>query len=528
MKVNNNIIISVGQAGVQIGDMFWKTLCAEHGIDPADGRCEGRAEPKGNWNGFFSQLGEGEDSSYIPRAIFVDLEPSVIDAVKDSSPGLYNPANYISSVEGSSSNFAVANQGKGSELLDEIMTRVSAEIEKCDLPGGIIMIHSLGGGTGSGLGCLVLSEIKAKYPQIPLLSAAIMPSAQVSSVVTEPYNAVFALETLKNSCDACIVFDNEALFKLTQEQWLIDNPTLDDLNRLVCELLSEITATMRYSGYLTVEISLRELLTNLVPQPDLHFLIVSTAPLYPPDDSKFAEQSVDEMTQALFSKDYVFAKCNPLDGFFLSTAVIYRGKVADKPKADAALAKVREQLPLTDWIPTAFKIGYVNEPSLTRNKSMVMIANNTAVADVLERICDKFDQLWTRKAFANWYIDAGMTDEDIESSRDFVRSLIDAYTCAGESGKKSIEASARVSRPEHRSRAAAAPQEAPPAAVEDVEEPIIEEVVESIPEPESEPISEPAPAPDQSEDTIAITPEEQEHNPIARAIREGSSDPEEA
>jgi len=43
MKVNNTIVISIGQAGNQIAASFWKTICQEHGIDPQTGERLARA-----------------------------------------------------------------------------------------------------------------------------------------------------------------------------------------------------------------------------------------------------------------------------------------------------------------------------------------------------------------------------------------------------------------------------------------------------------------------------------------------------
>ena len=101
MKVNNCIVVSVGQAGNQIAASFWKTICLEHGIDPLTGQTTDGAEPKGNWSSFFSRLGDGSGGSYVPRAVMVDLEPSVIDTVKAGSGSLFNPANLITRSEGS-------------------------------------------------------------------------------------------------------------------------------------------------------------------------------------------------------------------------------------------------------------------------------------------------------------------------------------------------------------------------------------------------------------------------------------------
>ena len=299
-------------------------------------------------------------------------------------------------------------------------------------------MHSLGGGTGSGLGSLIVEAIKEQRPEVPILSCAILPSPQVSSVVTEPYNTVFALNTLRRLADSCLIFDNEALFELANRKWNIENPTVDDLNLLITEVLTGLTASMRFSGFLTVEISLRELLTNLVPQPSLHFLMCAFAPLTPPDRSKFEEMNVEDMIRSLFANDSVFAACSPMEGRFLSTAVLYRGIMEDKPQADASLAAVKETLPLTYWIPTAFKIGYVEQAGMNHRKSMVMLANNTEISRVLDRICANFDKLWQRKAFANWYLNEGMSEQQINDMRASVQELIQLYQVAEESGAKTI------------------------------------------------------------------------------------------
>lgn len=436
MKVNNTIVVSVGQAGNQIASSFWKTICQEHGIDPLTGQAAQGGEPKGNWSSFFSRLGESSSSSYVPRAVMVDLEPSVIENVKATSGSLYNPASLITRSEGAGGNFAVGYMGEGRAILPEVMARIDSEIDKTDNVGGIIVIHALGGGTGSGLGSLIIESIKEKHPEAPILSCAILPSPQVSSVVTEPYNTVFALNTLRRVADACLIFDNEALFQLANKKWNIENPSVDDLNLLITEALAGLTASMRFSGFLTVEISLREMLTNLVPQPSLHFLMLSFAPLTPPDRSKFEELGVEDMIRSLFSNDSVFAACSPMEGRFLSTAVLYRGTMDDKPQADAALASMREQLPLTYWIPTAFKIGYVEQAGVSHRKSMVLLANNTEIARVLDRICHNFDKLWQRKAFGNWYLNEGMSEDQINALRASAQELIQSYQVAEESGAK--------------------------------------------------------------------------------------------
>lgn len=71
------ISIHIGQAGVQIGNACWELYCLEHGIQQ-DGMVPVTKTFVGGDNSsntFFSETGTGK---HVPRAVFVDLEPSVI------------------------------------------------------------------------------------------------------------------------------------------------------------------------------------------------------------------------------------------------------------------------------------------------------------------------------------------------------------------------------------------------------------------------------------------------------------------
>merc|ERR1712013_249223 len=83
--VNNNntlnmrecISVHVGQAGVQMGNACWELYCMEHGIQP-DGMIlpdQEVAQTDDSFSTFFAQTGAGK---HVPRAIFVDLEPTAI------------------------------------------------------------------------------------------------------------------------------------------------------------------------------------------------------------------------------------------------------------------------------------------------------------------------------------------------------------------------------------------------------------------------------------------------------------------
>lgn len=71
------ISVHVGQAGVQIGNACWELYCLEHGIQP-DGSMPSdklAGHHDDSFSTFFSESGAG---NHVPRAVFVDLEPTVI------------------------------------------------------------------------------------------------------------------------------------------------------------------------------------------------------------------------------------------------------------------------------------------------------------------------------------------------------------------------------------------------------------------------------------------------------------------
>ena len=77
------ISVHVGQAGVQIGNACWELYCLEHGIQP-DGQMPSDKTIGGgddSFNTFFSETGAGK---HVPRAVFVDLEPTVVGKPRTS------------------------------------------------------------------------------------------------------------------------------------------------------------------------------------------------------------------------------------------------------------------------------------------------------------------------------------------------------------------------------------------------------------------------------------------------------------
>ncbi|XP_021917991.1 tubulin alpha-2/alpha-4 chain-like [Zootermopsis nevadensis] len=100
------ISIHVGQAGVQMGNACWELYCLEHGIQP-DGQMPSDKTLGGgddSFNTFFSETGAGK---HVPRAVFVDLEPTVVDEVRTGTyRQLFHPEQLITGKEDAANNYA--------------------------------------------------------------------------------------------------------------------------------------------------------------------------------------------------------------------------------------------------------------------------------------------------------------------------------------------------------------------------------------------------------------------------------------
>lgn len=124
---------------------------------------------------------EGQSGKYVPRALLIDLEPGTMDSVRSGPLGkLFRPDNFIFGQSGAGNNWAKGHYTEGAELIEEVLDVVRKECEACDCLQGFQLCHSLGGGTGSGMGTLLIAKIREEYPDRIMTSFSVVPSPKVS------------------------------------------------------------------------------------------------------------------------------------------------------------------------------------------------------------------------------------------------------------------------------------------------------------------------------------------------------------
>merc|ERR1711990_1016168 len=263
----------------------------------------------------------------------VDLEPGTVDVIKASPVGtLFKPDNFVFGASGAGNNWAKGHYTEGAELIEEALDVVRKEVENCDCPQGFQICHSLGGGTGSGMGTLVLLKLRDAYPDRILTTFSVYPSPKVSDTVVEPYNAVLSSHQLLENSDETFIIDNEALYNIAHNVLKMDAPNYANLNYLVSCVMAGVTASLRFPCKLNGD--LRKLGVNLVPFPRLHFFLVSQAPLMDDEGKKKVKVNVKELTSQAYSERNFYSNVKPDDGKYLASSFTFRGPMSTQDVDD--------------------------------------------------------------------------------------------------------------------------------------------------------------------------------------------------
>nr|XP_023022659.1 tubulin alpha-1 chain-like [Leptinotarsa decemlineata] len=425
------IQIHIGQAGVQVANACWELYCLEHGIK-VDGTIYDYDRTDSSYGAFFNITGAGQA---VPRVVMVDLEPTVIDEIRTGYyRNFFHPDQLLTGKEDAANNYARGKYGIGTEMLDLALDRTRLVAEDCGRLQGFIIFRAFGGGTGGGFTSLFLEHLGIDYRKTSVLEFAIFPAPRVSTIIVEPYNAVLATNASIEHEDVCFVMDNEAVYDILNRSLDTPRPTYTNLNRLLGQVVSAVTASLRFEG--AVNVDLTEFQTNLVPYPRIHFPLITYAPFIPANKASHEQLSVAQLTNACFEPANQMVKCDPRKGKYMSCCLLYRGDVAPTDVNNAIMnIKSKRSIQFVDWCPTGFKVGINYMPpvavpggDLARvTRAVTMLSNSTAIREAWERLLQKFSLLYSKRSFVHHYVGEGMEEGEFQDAKEDLQALILDY-----------------------------------------------------------------------------------------------------
>ncbi|CAM9139422.1 unnamed protein product [Chrysoparadoxa australica] len=428
--------------------------------------------------------GRGPVAGLRARAVLVDMEDGVLNETLQGPIGeLFDQRHFIRDVSdsGSGNNWAHGYSVYGPQHQEGMLDVFQHTAEKCDSLQSFFLMHSMGGGTGSGLGTYILSMLEDNFKSCYRIVTAVFPSDD-DDVITSPYNAVLGLKQLTDHADCVLPVDNQALLSICGK---IANPShsagdsrlsgFDSANGLVASLLTDLTASMRFSGGLNVD--LNEITTNLVPYPRLHYLMSSLSPLRitrpaSPTAKKSSSStrtstgrrrssSSSSSTQELatdprnmrqlfsdaFLSSHQLMTVDPrayraiyhhdekkktkktvilsLYLRYLACGLLLRGDVVVSD-VNMQIRRLQTELNMIHWNREGFKIGLCSTAPIGWKRSLLCLSNNCGMGSTFAVMKDRFTRLYNRNAMMHHYtqfIDAEVFDEALDS----LVALIDDY-----------------------------------------------------------------------------------------------------
>ncbi|KAK0897444.1 gamma-tubulin [Friedmanniomyces endolithicus] len=407
------ITLQAGQCGNSVGSQFWQQLCQEHGIDQSGNLADYAVEGGDRKDVFFYQ---SDDTRYVPRAILLDLEPRVIERIQNSAYGnIYNPENIFMLKEGTGAgNNWAAGYARRGEIEDELLDMIDREADGSDSLEGFMLLHSIAGGTGSGLGSFMLERLNDRFPKKLIQTYSVFPDTQTApDIVVQPYNALLALRRLTENADSVVVLDNAALARIAADTLHVHGD--EQTNQLISTVMSASTATLRYPGYMHND--LVGLVASLIPTPRCHFLQASYTPFTGEsvDTAKTVRKTtvLDVMRRLLQPKNQMVSTKPGKNSCYISILNIIMGE-ADPTDVHKSLLRIRERqlANFIPWGPASIQVAltrtspYLQPPYTTRpppRVSGLMLANHTGIATLFKRIVGQYDRLRKRNAFLEQY-----------------------------------------------------------------------------------------------------------------------------
>lgn len=440
--------VQVGQAGNQVGSAFYNVLYEDRQYFLSKGKSS-RSEIS------FSDMNDGDamlgtdihfdtschDGTLRSRAVMIDMESKVVDSVRsklNAENGWKFPEGQcLTRHTGSGNNWAFGYSGQGEETIEASIDAVQRETEKCDRLDGLMLMMSVAGGTGSGMGTRLTEQLRDTYEHNAIMNHVIWPYSS-GEVAVQNYNAVLTMSRLYKVSDAIIVYENDALHNMCSK--LLPNKkrniSFESINAEIAKNMAGALGPKFESPH--GQTGLSALIRNLCAHPDYKALNIKTVPQMSESSRSFATYEWKGMLRNLrqmqivnsFAVEGMNWRATPATltnlgehNTAISDLLILRGLHAETAPID------QFQTPdlFVPWATDPLSVWRHPAALAKYDKSATLVSNNRAIWNPFDIVTSRAWSAFASKAFLHQYEKFGFSEDEFVECFIKMEQVIKSY-----------------------------------------------------------------------------------------------------
>eukprot|EP01105_Mastigella_eilhardi_P020919 TRINITY_DN5021_c0_g1_i6.p1 TRINITY_DN5021_c0_g1~~TRINITY_DN5021_c0_g1_i6.p1 ORF type:complete len:476 (+),score=109.97 TRINITY_DN5021_c0_g1_i6:54-1430(+) len=443
--------VQLGQCGNQLGLELHDTLLRE-------AAASGDAAFLRDTQETFFRTTETTSSSQgklVARAVLVDTEPKVVEGVMEtarrSKGWQYDARNAYHQQGGAANNWSFGYKHLGPTVWSNVADMIRREFEAADMVGGVLLLGSLAGGTGSGVGTYVTEMLRSEYRKSLLLNGVVWPYS-TGEVIVQNYNVCLSLSHVMQDTDGVIMIENDHIHDICTKLLHINHVTFSSMNSVISQHLANILLPSNRAVSVPLGgVSLTEPIRNFLDpvahlccHPSYKFLTLKTIPQMPSNTLAFCSNTWPSLLKHLRQMLIVNAHIDeamdwsvqlPADresGILtrMSSRVGARQPPTPQYQPPHHIVSVSNmlvlrggQLSTADTVPFTHRALYAPwsfSPLLVSgnhwplggcDKTAALLSNSQAVAPSIDRVLSKALLMYDAKAYVHHYATHGIDDE---------------------------------------------------------------------------------------------------------------------
>ena len=471
------VTIQLGQCGNQIGRQLFSTLY-DDALGTSKGRTQGGdAYCDASLERFFHVPDFGVRQSgrarrtHEARAVLVDMESKAVHQTlleaERAGHWTYHPSSVYIQNRGSGNNWANGYNYHGPRAAERVLEMIQSQAEKCDYLSGFLILMSVAGGTGSGVGSYLTESVRDNFESCSIFNPVVWPYAS-GEVIVQDYNAVLTTKHLQGAADAVVLLQNDQLQKACSKLLLLKDISFADLNHIISHSLAGVLQpsfdvsclghqSRRSDNHLLYNhCLLHDIQTKLCPFSNFKFLSLKSIPQMPEHSQAYTrylwagllrhlrqmlvcdapieegmDWSIGPKTQEPL---YTYADVDSVN------RVNRTPRGVNKSLANLLVARGNElesldTLPFREpslycrWAPPDLSCSvWCSEHHFNKyEKSCTLLSNSQSCVLPLDTACRKAWQMYSSRAYIHQYLQNGLSDQDFLECFLCVEQLIKSY-----------------------------------------------------------------------------------------------------